>query len=219
MNALRELYEIDEATGEIRLSPMAYQLVSVNKLIRSDYGSPNDSTGKKRLLTQRKLAWIYMFLNPKIFQLYEGNDRIKQINKSLGFPDDFQADEIMLLVIDDFREILDTDIYKLLRAAKDMIKTNITIFETSQKRNSALISQVSNIDIVDENGNINQPNLIILNAALDTLEANFNRTKKILIDIPNQLENIDSLENKYVKEIAEYRKKRGAINTVIWEDK
>lgn len=191
-------------------NPIARTIKQYNQIIVRDKGSKGDNQGRKKIMATKELAFVWFF--SCLTSSYNINtedevEREKLIKRDIELPEGWKRDDVINNAIAYFCDYQETPTSGLLQTVRRTLNKSKKMFSILEgKLDLMLESLVTQTEVSDEQARINEEKIVSL----------VSRIMEMSMKLTTQLETLDTLEQKYVKEL-EVKKGKGqkAINS--WE--
>ncbi len=190
-------------------NPEARLIKEYKAILARDKGSKGDYDGRNKSIATRELAFVCFFANLKSIyhiQFEDENRREKEIKTALELPLEWKRDDLINRAITEYSSTQITPSSNLLVSVRRALNTSKKIvdhLEQEVRENSSLL----------EGGNSSDAERKSL---MTKIKADVKEIITISKDISEQLEAIDKLEDKYVKELEIIKGRKNAVINA-WE--
>ncbi len=188
-------------------NPVARNIKEFLRIITRDKGSVGDAQGRKKLMALKELAFIALFSDLTSSYRIRNEDedeRTDELKKTLELPDDWVIDDVMRDAIKVYEDANQTPSSGLLEAVRKAVNSSRKMIAIVERRLQERVARLEG-EVLDDKER---------NALIDTIFADIDKVVNISDKIGDQLEKLDKLEEKYVKELEMMSgKNKSAVST------
>lgn len=188
-------------------NPEARLIKEFLAIIVRDRGSKGDAQGRKKSLATKELAFVHFFTSltsQQNINIEDEEERTKAIKRELDLPDEWKIDKIVRDAIDKYADYQETPTSGILQTVRRTLNKSKKVFLFLEGKLDILLeSLITNSDLTDEQ----------IRATEDRVIASVNKIMELSAKLTTQIETVDNLEKKYVKELEEKKgRNKSAVN-------
>lgn len=128
------LFEIDIETKLPTASAEARTIKEFYDILRRRSPMDGDADGRKKLLNEKELAFIYFSVNyDSRFKLLDGDIKKEAIKELLGMPKNWEPDQLVLIAIDKYNDTQITESSKTVQTMSSVLKHIQSQLETLEQ--------------------------------------------------------------------------------------
>lgn len=185
-----------------KINPVARTIKEYRDIIERDRGSTGDSQGRKKLQATKELAFVVLFVNLKSAynRNYDEQSRTAELIRSLELPKDWKIDDKVKAAMTEYAKTQVTPSSAMLVSTRNAMfeaRNIVTLLEKRIKKTMKTLMEVELLSTVEEGTESETERL--MDKALKDIEILMKYSKQIT----ENLATLDTLEKKYVKEVAE----------------
>lgn len=187
-----------------KFNPEARLIKSYKALIERDKGSVGDADGRKKLKATKELAFValYVSLTSPYNRNYEvGAERTNELKRQLDLPTDWKPDAILQEAMKEYEKTQVTPSSAMLISTRNAIYSSRNIVGILEKRLKKRMDDVMLAEMLDDDE---------LDKLIDKAKSDIDSLLKYSSSLTKQLDDLNTLENRYVKEIEEAKGKNKA---------
>lgn len=184
------------------LNPVARLVKEYKVIIERDRGSVGDSQGRKKQQATKELAFVVLYVNLKSAynRNYDEQSRTAELRRGLDLPKDWIIDDKVRDAMKEYAKTQITPSSAMLTSTRNALfeaRNIVTFLEKRIKKTMKLLQEADLLENIEAGteGEVDK----LMDKALKDIEILMKYSKQIT----ENLATLDTLEKKYVKEIAE----------------
>lgn len=176
-------------------NPEAKLIKEFKFLIERDRGSPGDSQGRKKLMATKELAFValHVSLTSPYNRNYPEKERTSELIRGLELGPDWHLDEHVKKAMKEYEKTQITPSSAMLTSVRRALYSSRDIIQMLQKRLEQTMNALYTAELIGDEVDV------LMEKAMKDIDKLLDYSAKLT----KQLADLDTLENKYVKEVEE----------------